>query len=790
MSSHSSYIDCKYNLASNEAEIVCDWCQSMIDFNPREGWSVPLTPTEHERSIALFGGPSVHASGRWKRLAASLGDSEHANWAKLEHETLDPIVGLPCSDDEFQELGNAISQGNALSSAQNRWLAQGIEFQDGSCFRIMEDRQYLDDVELPSVISTRSLFPIITDRELRRGWDLAKLIVGLSCSTPLTNRPQDGRDGRAMYFGFRNGDSNSRPMASMLAWLSTKVKIDRLKQTTHSGKAGFISWAFDVRSELIRNGGRGNMEDLRKAFSHHPRGLFDCYDTPWMKHWRDSKEFEIPATTLDWPLRISEKHISLRVRSNTGRTRLVQIPRQPVHLAILVSLALSPLNSDAGKILLGLQHNWSHVYLKTDTPTAQMVRSLEFCHGILNGLTDRVYVKNSTALVVGKLGHIYQINVTKGQHGAPYLISHLSNLVREHKHAICIHNGQYHSTVPLGDTMGSVILSMYNDTAATLNIDSLNDLIRTHPPFGFLRPVPHEWVSSLNQEALKELMHHQHGYITHPWYDESDARFNPEPERGNRGFQGLLQRQFRRTGRAEEMRKIEWNEIFKEYFEESGSFPIEKVVQRWAGTVKPYRLHAVHHTSAEARALRYGDFRRHLHHRRHAVMPRRRDDIHEIGDIRDGERRWCEVYSRIWSVLTSQPLGSDFQIPTNYGDALQFENVELKVTLRNTVERRFVQQVASILGYVKDFDSPSHTHYLRRDHPRPNARLRLTDLLGESQRRQNVRGAPPRWWNYANVDRVPHAFERFSWQLHEDLTDEPRKQKEFIAYDGLGDIFG
>jgi len=91
---------------------------------------------------------------------------------------------------------------------------------------------------------------------------------------------------------------------------------------------------------------------------------------------------------------------------------------------------------------------------------------------------------------------------------------------------------------------------------------------------------------------------------------------------------------------------------------------------------------------------------------------------------------------------------------------------------------------------VKDFDSPSHTHYLRRDHPRPNARLRLTDLLGESQRRQNVRGAPPRWWNYADVDRVPDAFERFSWQLHEDLTDEPRKQKEFIAYDGLGDIFG
>ena len=789
MSSHSSYIDCKYNLDSNEAEIVCDWCQSMIDFNPREGWSVPLTPTDHERAIALFGGPSVHASGRWKRLAHSLGDGEHANWAKLEHEAMEPIADLPCSEAEFQELGDALVNGHELSNSQIRWLAQGIEFQDGSCFRIMDGRQYLDDVELPSIISLRSFFPIMTDKKLRSGWDLAKLIVGLSCSTPAANRNQDHREIRALNYVFANGDSNSRPMASMLAWLSTKVKIDRLKETGLSGKAGFISWAYDVRTELIRNGGRTNMQDLRKAFSNHPRGLFDCYDTPWMRHWRDPKEFKIPANTLDWPLRVSEKHISLRVRSQVGRTRLVQIPRQPVHLAILVSLALSPLNSDAGKILLGLQHNWSQAYLKTDAPTDQMVRSLEFCHGILNGLTDRVYVKNATVLVVGKLGHCYEINVTRGQHSAPYLISHLSGFGREHKDAICIHNGHYHSTVPLGDTMGSVVLSMYNDTTATLNIDSLNDLIRNRPPFGFLRPVPREWIAVLDQEALKELTYHHHNYVADPWY-ELRGRYEPEPERGNRGFRGLLQRQFRHGERISERRNTEWNEIFQEHFEESGTFPIHNVIQRWAGGVKPYRAHAVHRSSAEERAFRYGDFRRQIHHRRHAVMPRRRDDVHQIGDIRDGERRWCEVYSRIWSVLTSQPLGSDFLIPAKYGAALEFGNVDLKVTLRNTVERRFVRQIASILGYVKDLEGPNHTHYIRRDHPRPNARLRLTDLLGESQRRQGVRGAPPRWWNYANVERAPDTVERYPWQLHEDLTDEPRKQKEFTELTGLGDLFG
>ena len=169
-------------------------------------------------------------------------------------------------------------------------------------------------------------------------------------------------------------------------------------------------------------------------------------------------------------------------------------------------------------------------------------------------------------------------------------------------------------------------------------------------------------------------------------------------------------------------------------------------------------------------------------------MPRRRDDIHDIGDIRDGERRWCEVYSRVWSVLTSQPLGSDILIPNNFGDALQFGNVGLKVTLRNTVERRFVQRIASVLGYVKDLEGPDHTHFVRRDHPRPNARLHLTDILGESQRRQGVRGAPPRWWNYDNVERAPDTVERYPWLLHEDLTDDPPNRREIT--ERLGDLFG
>ncbi len=55
----------------------------------------------------------------------SLGDGEHANWAKLEHEAMEPIADLPCSEAEFKELGNAFVQGNALSSVPKPMVGGG-----------------------------------------------------------------------------------------------------------------------------------------------------------------------------------------------------------------------------------------------------------------------------------------------------------------------------------------------------------------------------------------------------------------------------------------------------------------------------------------------------------------------------------------------------------------------------------------------------------------------------------------------------------------------------------------
>ena len=791
MEAHSSNVECKYNVASNEADIICDWCQSMIDYNPQKGWYVPLTPSEHERAIALFGGPTVHSSGRWKRLANSLGATEHADWARLSSPFEDPITQLPCSEVEFEELHQSVVQGLALTNQQQRWLSKGIEFHDGSCFRMIDGRQYMDDVELPSIVSTRSLFPVLASKDLRQGWDISALIVGLSSTTPFAQR-----EVHDFFGGFESADPNTRAMTAMLSWLSTRVKIDRLKDEDNSPRAGFVSWAYDVRSEVLRRGGRVNRTKLSEAFSNHPNGLLDCYRVPWMKDWNAPSNHHLSARTLKWPLRVSEKHISLRVRNQAGRTRMVQIPRQPVHWAIFVSLSLSPLNSVAGKTLLGIQHNWSRPYTKNEPLTNHMIRSLEFCHGILNGLSDRVFLKNAEVLVIGKLGHCYEIKVAQGQHGAPYLISHVRDFGRVHNHPICIHNGQYHSTVPIGDTMGSVLLSMYNDTTAINNINSLNEVLCDNPPFGFSRSVNEDWMATLDQAALKNLS------ASAPWgrntwfarhHRDSEIDNEREIPQRNRGIHDLLARQFRNTQRVE-TRVSKWNEVFKQHFEETGEFPFNEVIESWAEEVRPYTSNNQFQRRPNMQAQQYGRWGRMAMRYRQIAIPRNRDDVHEVGDMRDGERRWGEVYARVWRALISQPIGSVARMPNTIGGVLNFDEVDLQVTVRNNLERRFVNSITQLLGYVRDGEEEDYTLYLRRDHPRPNARLRLTDLLADTQRRQNVRGAPPRWWNYADACRAPDKVERYPWQLHQDLTDTPRQRNQQGEFDDghndLDELFG
>ena len=138
-----------------------------------------------------------------------------------------------------------------------------------------------------------------------------------------------------------------------------------------------------------------------------------------------------------------------------------------------------------------------------------------------------------------------------------------------------------------------------------------------------------------------------------------------------------------------------------------------------------------------------------------------------------------------------QPMNATFRLPNTNGAPVSFEHTELQVTVRSDIERTFLSRIGRALGYVKHDVDGEYTVYVRRDHPRPNARLRLTELLRDAQAAQRVRGAPPRWWNYVDVVAPPHTVPHFRWQLHVDHRDQRKPiradsndQQEFIP-DGL-----
>ena len=781
-------IVCTHNPQSEETHHVCDWCNSMLHYTPNRGWESFLSPLEHEYAIAQFGGPGHQSAQRWTNLLRADVVNQHTQWALL-WEDEDPITTLPCDASSFEALAKTIADGRPLSGDDERHLQKGIGFHDGTVLRFISEAWYLDGMRLPS-LSLHVLFPLLADEKARRGWNLSALILGLASCNPVLDDLVAGEPRRRQRRRFegRFFSPHFRPLASMLVWLSNRLLVDRAHGEPSREYIPMIAWAHDIKTKLIERQHADLYNMFRSALSHHPPGLFETYDRPWLQEWLSLETTTQYPRTLDWPLKTSGRHLKFRVRTQSGGTRLINVPARPDAWALMISLSHSPLNSPAGKLLLGLQHNWTVAYTTQAPPSPSLLKSLEFCHQIMNGLSERIHIEKATALVFGQLGHAYEVRVGPGQHGAPYQIRHMQGLERHEKDAICIHSGQHTTSLPLGDTIGGVLLSMANDIKASESIDSLAEVVRSSPPFGFpSQNVPASWMNALDAESMALLK--RYGSARHTWYhhrfredeeDEGPVLFGGGLMQRNR--QWIRRRQGRRSPRVENR---QWVSLFESHFSDTNAFPYNEVVAQWRQTVRPY-LPQQHQNIGEPFGRGMARWMRRYHH----MMPHRREeDIHEEGDIRDGERRWCEVFARVWEAMSLMPLGSTIRSPLTDGEALTFEHANLTVTIRNRTERNSVSLMAHALGYTRHGEDERVQVFIRRDHPRPDAFLRLTNLLRDAQDRQGVRGAPPRWWNYREPGPAPDALQLLRWELEIDLTDDPRRRREAANHHGARWMF-
>ena len=69
---------------------------------------------------------------------------------------------------------------------------------------------------------------------------------------------------------------------------------------------------------------------------------------------------------------------------------------------------------------------------------------------------------------------------------------------------ICIHSGRFHSNLPLGDIIASVVLSLIDDVTTSEKVESLRNELIDNQPIGFPNLLSEEYTKLISKDSLKD----------------------------------------------------------------------------------------------------------------------------------------------------------------------------------------------------------------------------------------------------------------------------------------------
>ncbi|MFB1038348.1 MAG: hypothetical protein QMC50_03920, partial [Candidatus Poseidoniaceae archaeon] len=422
---------CKNNAGS---EILCHLCQSIVGNSLGTDWNVVLSPREHEEGIELFGGRGGTSRQRWAKLKGNVDGTADVTWARLRDND-DPIRSLPCSIERLREIIHLIKEGHRLQHEERRLLQIGFELHDGKLLSFLQDTAVLDGRKLPAPVPMISILTLISDEKKRIGWNISKLVstMGSLVHDAITSREQEHygrifndyrrhrmlrrrelRDGRQ-----QPNNCKKRPLIAMLTWLQIEAE-DHLKDGDSNGNHPLSAWARDVRLRVHVSDPSSFNRVVAEGFDHHPKGSLDLITSPWISRWLKHRPTDRPIALKDWPLKLTRNKWQFRVRTKAGNSRLTNIPEDPAIWAYLISAVLSPLESQIGLNLLAIQSNWTASHDDKLDISAPIRRSIIFLNQIIAANPKNVFVQSGRILVIGRLGHFYEVRVGKGVHGAPF----------------------------------------------------------------------------------------------------------------------------------------------------------------------------------------------------------------------------------------------------------------------------------------------------------------------------------------------------------------------------------
>ena len=757
----------------------CRLCSSLIVSKKGQKWTHQIDFSLHDQAQQLLGGPNKTAQQRWRNLQRNSNHLKDVQWAKLADETLDPVLTAPCSDDELNEIIQRVSDGIRLETLQRLYLHGGFVLHDGVRISFIGGRLLVNGRTMPAEVPMVSLLNVLSSKSARTGWDLTKLFVAFG-SLNINNienfNPQ--RIPPRVLHRRRFRAPIQKPSASVVfTWIEWMAEEHLTPPENYSLNPVGV-WARDIRLRLGASERMKFDQNIVEAFKHHPKGLDELNEYPWMNRWYGYLATSQFNSNRPWPFSIVEKRFKFMVRSKNDSARRTAIPDEPGIWALLLSSAFSPITSNAGELLYALQYNWTSQNTENQEIAKPLRRSIQFLREVIDGNADRVFIHDEHLLVIGRLGHFYEVRVGRGAHGAPFIIESIDSLESRQTHPICIHDGTFHSTVPLGDTIVSVLLALLDDINTSAEIDSLLQHVSHYSPLGFPPKITEKHLRFFNSKALQNLKDVIAKNLRH---DITGIEWLPEPPVHERSIENQAHQNMRhlfRRNLAYNRRRwqIEANASVQTY---RTQLLIEHALA--ADTVLPHPqfIEFWHNSFAEiTEEHREQGLHRFIHHYQgrdegvHLRNFRRDGNALPIGDIRNGERRYCEVFPRIWDALMRHPIGATFQMGVLDHGALTFENCHLAVTIRDAQERRMIRRFSAVLGFVEQGRNGGSIIFVRRDHPRPQARRHLTALLNTAQQTLGARGAPPWWWHYQAVCETPRELPEFRWELEQDLRDQ------------------
>ena len=758
----------------------CHLCASLIVSKKGQKWSHKINPSLHDQSEELLGGPNQTAQQRWRNLQRNSSHFKDVQWARLPDETLDPVLTSPCSAGELNDIITRISDGVRLNTLQRLHLHGGFMLHDGVQISFIGGRLLVNGRTMPAEIPIVSFLNVLSSKSARIGWDLTKLLVAFGSLNTTNIEAFDQRQVPRRILRrhhFRN--SLQKPGASALfTWIEWMAE-EHLTPPENYSLNPIGVWARDVRQRLGTPKSKKFDEYIVEAFKHHPHGLNELHAFPWVERWNTYLATTQHDSQRSWPFAIEGGRFKFIVRTKNNASRKTGVPDKPGVWAFLLANALSPITSTAGELLYALQYNWTCQNLADQQIGAPLRRSIQFLREVIDGNSDRVFIHAEHILVIGRLGHFYEVRVGKGAHGAPFIIQSINSLEARQTHPLCIHDGTFHSAVPLGDTLVSVLLALLDDINTSAQVESLLQHIASHSPLGFPTRITDKHLCFFNNKDLQRVKkivakHSYRGVIGIEWLPQSNPPSREAPHEGNnQNMMHLFRRNIvynrrRWQNNGDESKQSSRTDLLIEHaLAANSALPHPQFIELW------------HKSCDELPEERAGENLHHLynHFRGRDEWMYIRNFGHEenelpIGDIRNGERRYCEVFPRIWDALMQHPIGATFRMSVLDRGELAFENCHLAVTIRNAQERRIIRRFSTVLGFVEQGRHGDAIVFVRRDHPRPHARRELTQLLNRAQETLGARGAPPWWWHFGEVCEAPREVPDFRWELEQDLRDQ------------------